>query len=128
MTLRHEILISLFSVFVIFLVFNPLTIFLQDLAHGHMYFKYQFKGDMVILTLVNTGMSYLKDIDYNATVKDLNGNTVTKTGHIDIFQKGDSIDIIIPWKVPNTIPTSVYLKLAATINGLYRFNFEVSRG
>ncbi|HLI46666.1 MAG TPA: hypothetical protein VKU94_05675 [Geobacterales bacterium] len=128
MTLRHEFLISVFSIFVIFLIFSPLTLFLQDLAKGHIYFKFEAHQNEIILTLVNEGTSYLKDIVYNATAQDIFGNIYNKSGKIDTFQKGDQISITIPLKVPSTLIVNIDLKLAATINGLYRFSFEVKRG
>jgi hypothetical protein len=129
MTIRHEILISIFSIIIIFLTFSPLMVFLQDLAHGNVYFKYTYdqNNNLVVLTLVNSGTSYLKDIVYNATVIDSENNVISKAGHIDIFKKGDQIDIKIPMKIPHIIPVSVYLKLEATINGLYRLSFEVKK-
>jgi len=127
MTLRHEFLISIFSIFIIFLLFSPLTIFLQDLAKGHIYFKFEAQGNNIILTLVNNGTSFFKDIIYNATAKDIYGNIYIKNGKIDIFQKGDQIKITIPLKVPSTLIVNIELRLEATINGLYRFSFEVKR-
>ena len=128
MTLRHEFLISIFSIFIIFMVFSPLTLFLQDLAKGHIYFKFEAHNNEIILTLVNDGMSFLKDITYNATAQDIYGNIYSKSGKIDLFQKGDQISIHIPLKIPSTLIINIDLKLIATINGLYRFSFEVKRG
>jgi len=127
MTLRHEVLISFLSVFIIFLLFTPLTLFLQDLAKGHIYFKFQHNGNEVLLILVNEGTSYLSDIIYNATAQDIYNNLYMKTGKIDSFKKGDNITIKIPLKIPNAVIIKVDLKISAKINGLYRFDFEVKR-
>jgi hypothetical protein len=101
--------------------------FLQDLAKGHIYFKFQHQSDKIILSLINEGNSYLSDIIYNATAQDINNNVYTKNGKIEVFKKGDIINIIIPLKIPNVIIIKVELSLTATINGLYRFTFQVKR-
>ncbi len=127
MSVRHETLIALVSIALLILVTTPLTLFLQDLANGNIYFKITKTNTEIILSLYHEGLSYLKDIKYNATIKDLLGNIYTKTGIIDKFKRGDVINITIPLKTPTTFPVDVYLKVSAKVGNLYELSFEVKR-
>ncbi len=127
MSVRHETLVALVGILILSLITTPLTVFLQDLAEGNIYFKIAKTDNEIILSLYNEGMSYLKDIRYNVTVKDLKGNIYTKTGNISEFKKGDVINIEIPLRVPAIFPLDIYLKVSAKIGNLYELSFEVRK-
>jgi hypothetical protein len=129
MAVRFEILISLLAIAVLFIAFSPLLIFLQDIGSGKIYATFKIETTpsySIIISIHNDGFTYFTDVNFVSEITYQNDSKEIKSLHVDVFAKGDVIEIKIPLK-PILQISEIKVNVSAYIMGVYKIEFTLER-